>query len=199
MSQPTNQRNAPSAAPAPSSGVSYGASSGDRVAIALGSNLGDSCAILDAALKALAYTADITLNAQSSYYQTVAVGPPQPDYLNASALLSTSLSPQTLLNTLFDIEKQFGRVRRERWGPRLLDIDLLLFDDQVIATDGLQVPHPRMAERAFVLVPLAEIAPDWIDPLSGQAIATLLTAVDCSGVTRYSRSLTGAAPCPDGS
>ena len=153
-------------------------------AIALGSNLGDSVAILESALKILAQTPGISLQAQSGWYQTKAVGPPQPDYLNGCAILQTQMSPPQLLETLLGIEAKFGRLRRERWGPRTLDLDLLLFDDIILDTDTLQLPHPRMRERAFVLVPLAEIAPDWIEPVSGIAIAELLRTVDCSGVRR---------------
>jgi 2-amino-4-hydroxy-6-hydroxymethyldihydropteridine diphosphokinase len=153
-----------------------------RVAIALGSNLGDSHQILEAALKTLAHHPQISLEALSSYYQTAPVGPPQPDYLNICAIVRTALSPQDLLTVLLETEKQFGRVRRERWGPRLLDMDLLLFDDQMIDQPSLQVPHPRMHERAFVLVPLSEIAPNWVHPVLGKAIATLRQAVDCFGV-----------------
>ncbi|MBD2464200.1 2-amino-4-hydroxy-6-hydroxymethyldihydropteridine diphosphokinase [Oscillatoria sp. FACHB-1407] len=154
-----------------------------RAAIALGSNLGDSYSILQAALTALGKTPGVALETHSGFYQTLAVGPPQPDYLNCSALVSTSLTPEHLLRSLLAIELQFGRVRRERWGPRLLDLDLLLFDDLVLDTPTLTLPHPRMHERAFVLVPLSEIAPDWIQPISGKAIADLVKTVDCSGVT----------------
>jgi 2-amino-4-hydroxy-6-hydroxymethyldihydropteridine diphosphokinase len=153
-------------------------------AIALGSNLGDSLAIVEAALETLAETPDIVLQARSSWYQTKAVGPPQPDYINGCALLHVQTTPQMLLETLLGIEAQFGRVRRERWGPRSLDLDLLLYDDLILDTPTLQLPHPRMRERAFVLLPLAEIAPNWVEPVSGKAIAELLQAVDCSGVHR---------------
>jgi 2-amino-4-hydroxy-6-hydroxymethyldihydropteridine diphosphokinase len=153
-------------------------------AIALGSNLGDSLAIVEAALETLAETPDIVLQARSSWYQTKAVGPPQPDYINGCALLHVWKTPQMLLETLLGIEAQFGRVRRERWGPRSLDLDLLLYDDLILDTPALQLPHPRMRERAFVLLPLAEIAPNWVEPVSGKAIAELLQAVDCSGVHR---------------
>lgn len=155
-----------------------------QCAIALGSNLGDSRAILEAALESLAATPVIILQARSSWYQTKAVGPPQPDYINGCALLQVKTSPQLLLETLLGIEAQFGRVRRERWGPRSLDLDLLLYDDLILDTPTLVLPHPRMQERAFVLVPLAEIAPDWVEPVSGIAIAELVQAVDCSGVSR---------------
>jgi 2-amino-4-hydroxy-6-hydroxymethyldihydropteridine diphosphokinase len=153
-----------------------------RVAIALGSNVGDSATILKSALDMLDGTPGIALEAKSHYYRTVAVGPPQPDVLNACALLSTTLEPQELLTTLLQIEARFGRVRQERWGPRSLDLDLLLFDDQILQQPNLQIPHPRMNQRAFVLVPLAEIAADWVEPVSGKAIAELLQQVDCSGV-----------------
>lgn len=155
-----------------------------QCAIALGSNLGDSRAILEAALATLVATPDINLQAKSSWYQTKAVGPPQPDYINGCALLHVQTPPQMLLETLLKIEAQFGRVRRERWGARSLDLDLLLYDDLILDTPTLQLPHPRMKERAFVLVPLREIAPDWVEPVSGCAITELVQAVDCSGVHR---------------
>jgi 2-amino-4-hydroxy-6-hydroxymethyldihydropteridine diphosphokinase len=159
-----------------------------RAAIALGSNLGDSHQILKSALATLNASPHIAVDAVSEIYQTVAVtlsaAPPQPDYLNACAVLSTTLTPQALLDTLLEIEAQFGRVRWERWGARLLDLDLLLFDDLVIEQSGLQIPHPRMVERAFVLVPLADIAADWVEPVSGKAIAFWAQQVDCSGVQK---------------
>lgn len=153
-----------------------------RSAIALGSNLGDSRTILDNALKILAQTPGVTLQRCSSWYQTAPVGPSQPDYLNGCALLDVQLTPEELLTSLLDIEAQFGRIRKERNGPRTLDLDILLFDDLILDNPNLQIPHPRMRERAFVLVPLAEIAPDWIEPVSGQAIAQLVQTLDCSGV-----------------
>jgi len=151
-------------------------------AIALGSNLGNSPLILKSAIEAIAHTKAVLLQAESSFYQTVAVGPAQPDYLNACVIVKTSLSPFALLNALLAIEQQFGRVRHHRWGPRFLDLDLLLFDDLILDTPNLQIPHPRMVNRAFVLVPLAEIAADWIEPISGKSITELVEAVDCSGV-----------------
>ena len=157
---------------------------GKLFAIALGSNLGDSRSILESALFVLARTPAIALKAHSSWYRTKAIGPPQPDYINGCAVLQADMSPEELLNTLLAIENKFGRIRRERWGPRTLDLDLLLCDDMVLDTPSLQLPHPGMRERAFVLVPLAEIAPNWIDPVSGMAIGQLLEQVDCSGVCR---------------
>jgi len=151
-------------------------------ALALGSNLGDSQAILETAIAQLAVISGIELKSTSSWYKTKAVGPPQPDYINGCATLQVAMTPQLLLDTLLAIEQKFGRVRQERWGPRSLDLDLLLYDQLILDTPNLQIPHPRMRERAFVLVPLAEIAPDWIDPVSGCAIKQLVKDVDCSDV-----------------
>ncbi len=156
-----------------------------QCAIALGSNLGDSCAILAEALVTLDQTPGIAVQARSSWYQTRAVGPLQPDYINGCTLLQVQLTPQLLLETLLGIEAKFGRVRQQRWGPRSLDLDLLLYDDLILDTPTLVLPHPRMRERAFVLVPLAEIAPNWVEPVSGKAIAELVQAVDCSGVLQF--------------
>jgi 2-amino-4-hydroxy-6-hydroxymethyldihydropteridine diphosphokinase len=156
-------------------------------AIGLGSNLGDSRAILAAALSALNRTTGIQVLVRSHWYRTPPIGPPQPDYLNGCALLQTTHSPLSLLDILLTVENQFGRVRTERWGARSLDLDLLLYADQILSTPRLELPHPRLRERAFVLVPLAEIAPDWIEPVTGLAIADLASRVDWSGIQ----------PCPN--
>ncbi len=151
-------------------------------AIALGSNLGDSRATLENTLKTIDQTPGITLKTYSSWYKTAPIGPSQPDYLNGCAVLEVQLTPQELLTTLLAIEDKFGRVRQERWGARTLDLDVLLFGDLILETPKLQIPHPRMTERAFVLVPLAEIAPDWVEPVSGKVISQLVEKVDSSGV-----------------
>jgi len=156
----------------------------ERCAIALGSNLGDSKALLESALVALDRTLGITLEKCSSWYKTIAIGPPQPDYLNGCALLTVQLAPEALLATLLQIETQFGRVRQQHWGPRTLDLDLLLYGRTILELPHLQLPHPRMTKRAFVLVPLAEIAPHWIEPISEKTIQALVQAVDCSGVQK---------------
>ena len=147
-------------------------------AIALDSNLGDSRATLEAALKNLDQTPGITVKTYSCWYKTAPIGPPQPDYLNGCAILEVQLSPSELLETVLDLERKFGRVRRERWGPRTIDIDILLFADLILSTPELEIPHPRMNERAFVLVPLAEIAFDWREPVSGETIGQLVKKVD---------------------
>ncbi|EAW34392.1 2-amino-4-hydroxy-6-hydroxymethyldihydropteridine diphosphokinase [Lyngbya sp. PCC 8106] len=152
-------------------------------AIALGSNLGDSRATLENTLKTIDQTPGITVKTYSSWYKTAPIGPSQPDYLNGCAVLEVQLTPQELLTTLLAIEDKFGRVRQERWGARTLDLDVLLFGDLILETPKLQIPHPRMTERAFVLVPLAEIAPDWVEPVSGKVISQLVEKVDSSGVT----------------
>jgi 2-amino-4-hydroxy-6-hydroxymethyldihydropteridine diphosphokinase len=124
----------------------------------------------------------IELIAVSSWYQTAPIGPPQPDYLNGCATVKTSLRALDLLTILQAIETDFGRVRREVWGARTLDLDLLLYDNLIVDLPTLQIPHPRMLERAFVLIPLAEIAPDWREPKSGESIATLCNKLEYAGV-----------------
>jgi 2-amino-4-hydroxy-6-hydroxymethyldihydropteridine diphosphokinase len=153
-----------------------------KCAIALGSNLGDSKQILNQALDLLSQISGIELISHSSWYETVPVGPPQPNYVNGCAILETKLLPEDLLQILLKIEQQFGRIRQERWGPRILDLDILLYGDLMLEIPNLTIPHPRMNERAFVLVPLAEIAAHWIEPISKQTILQLSQAIDCSGI-----------------
>jgi 2-amino-4-hydroxy-6-hydroxymethyldihydropteridine diphosphokinase len=155
----------------------------NRCAIGLGSNLGDSPRILQEAIDRLRSIPQIQLEKVASYYRTKPIGPPQPDYLNSAATLTTSLSPWQLLDILQEIENLAGRTREVHWGPRTLDLDLLLFGVWQIDSPRLQVPHPRMAERGFVLLPLAEIAGDW--ECAGFTIRQRLSAVDCSGVVHH--------------
>lgn len=161
-----------------------------QCAIALGSNLGDSLVIVQAALDHLNSNPQVEVAKVSHWYRTKPVteaiaGPSlervttesssatQPDYINGCALLQTSLMPNSLLAVLLATEAHFGRERRERWGARTLDLDILLYEDVILDTPNLTIPHPRMCDRAFVLLPLAEIVPDWIHPINGIAIAKL--------------------------
>lgn len=149
-----------------------------EAAIALGSNLGDSAAILDAAVRQLDESDGITVEAVSPSIETEPVGPiEQGAFLNAACVVSTVRSPRQLLNRLLEIEADHGRIRSDaaKWGPRMLDLDLLLYDDRIVDEPGLIVPHPRMAERRFVLEPLAAIAPDWVHPVFGRSVQSLLS------------------------
>lgn len=135
---------------------------------------------LDRALGSLRAHPNIKLRAVSRYYQTPPVGGPdrQGPFLNAAATLVTSLDPQAVLAVLQEIEADAGRLRHVRWGERTLDLDLLLHDDTILDVPRLTLPHPRLALRRFVLVPLSEIAPDVRDPLTGQTAAQLLAHLD---------------------
>ena len=144
-----------------------------KVAIALGSNLGDRELTLRGALDLLAGSIH-DLHA-STFRETDPVGVgAQPRFLNGAAVGETSLEPAALLTTLLGIEQEFGRERPHEGAPRTLDLDLILFGDAVIAEPGLEVPHPRFRERRFVLEPLAEIASEWRDPVTGLTVGELL-------------------------
>jgi 2-amino-4-hydroxy-6-hydroxymethyldihydropteridine diphosphokinase len=127
--------------------------------IALGSNLGDRLATLGLAVARLRDEPGFALRRVSHSYETEPVGPPQPRYLNAVAQVGTLLSPRATLSRLQQIEEQLGRLRREKWGSREIDLDLLLYGDRELRETGLTLPHPLYKERAFVLVPLCEISP----------------------------------------
>ncbi len=151
-----------------------------RAAIALGSNIGDRESHLRAALLRLATLPRTRLVAASSFHETAPVGPiPQPNFLNAAAILDTDLPPLDLLAELHRIERERARdrAREERWGPRTLDLDLLLVANLVLTHDDLILPHPRMHERRFVLAPLAEIAPDWVVPTKHKTVRQLLAEI----------------------
>ncbi|TLS17266.1 MAG: 2-amino-4-hydroxy-6-hydroxymethyldihydropteridine diphosphokinase [Betaproteobacteria bacterium] len=144
-----------------------------RAFIALGANLEDPAAQVRAALADLTGSGDISLVAASSLYRTAPIGADGPDYINAVAAVDTPLPPAGLLSRLFAVEAHFGRTRSYRNAPRTLDLDLLLYDDQVLDGPELTLPHPRLHLRAFVLVPLAEIAPDLALPGRGSVAAWL--------------------------
>ncbi len=141
--------------------------------LGLGSNLGDRRANLQRAVDLLAAVEGVSPVRSSRVYETVPVGPPQPDFLNAVIEVEASLSARGLLEACLGVEAQMGRVRAERWGPRIVDVDLLTWGREEIDEPGLHVPHPRMHERAFVLAPLLELDGD--PPLPGHRRATDLT------------------------
>jgi 2-amino-4-hydroxy-6-hydroxymethyldihydropteridine diphosphokinase len=147
--------------------------------IAFGSNLGDRLAHMRAAFEMLDAHDSITCTARSSLYETAAVGGPpgQGPYLNAAVAIRTILEPAALLARCLQIESHLGRVRSEPWGPRTIDLDLLLYSDRIVESESLIVPHPRMHERRFVLVPLAEIAPAAMHPVLRCSVSTLLNRI----------------------
>lgn len=150
--------------------------------VGLGANLGDPPAQLDAALDALAAQPGVRLLQCSRYWRSDAIGPqPQPDYCNAACSIETQLAPEALLNLLLDLEDAAGRTREQRWGPRVLDLDLLHVDGVHRATTRLTLPHPQIARRPFVLLPLAEVAPTLAIPGVGE-IAALAERCDRSGL-----------------
>lgn len=152
--------------------------------IALGSNLGDRAASIAAALHAMGSLPQTSLLRASNPVETDPVSPiPQPPYLNAAAVIRTALPARELLGGLLEIERRLGRTRvpGERWGPRTIDLDLLLYGNHVIDEPGLTIPHPRMGRRLFVLIPLADIAPDLIVPGLGLSVAALRDSLLAAG------------------
>lgn len=155
-----------------------------RAYVGIGGNAGDVEITLTEALWAVDALPQTSIRQQSAFYRTPAWGrTDQPDFLNAVVELQTRMPARVLLNALLEIEQRFGRVRSaaDRWGPRAVDLDLLLYGEDVIDEPGLSVPHPHLHERAFVLVPLAEIAPQLAIPGHGD-VKALLAAVDTTGI-----------------
>ncbi|MFC6490490.1 2-amino-4-hydroxy-6-hydroxymethyldihydropteridine diphosphokinase [Nitratireductor sp. GCM10026969] len=155
----------------------------NRAFLGLGGNIGDPARAMAAALRELDASAETRVVGVSALYRTPPWGKrDQPDFLNAVAAVETGLRPRDLLTFCLDIERELKRERRERWGPRPIDIDILFFGDERVAEEGLEIPHPRMLERAFVLVPLAEIAPGLV--VDGRTVAEHLERIDASGIDR---------------
>jgi 2-amino-4-hydroxy-6-hydroxymethyldihydropteridine diphosphokinase len=144
--------------------------------IAIGANQGNREANIHLAIEKLRATQDIEVGKVSSLLENPAVGGPtdSADFLNAVVQVHTSLSPRDLLTHLLEIERDLGRIRREKWGPRLIDLDLILYGDAIIAEEGLHVPHPLMHTRTFVLQPLTEIAPNARHPILNMTAQQLL-------------------------
>jgi 2-amino-4-hydroxy-6-hydroxymethyldihydropteridine diphosphokinase len=142
--------------------------------LGLGSNLGDRLDFLQQAIDLLDADSKVDVDAVSTVYETEPVGgPEQEPFLNLATRVRTRRSPRRLLRLCHDVEEALGRIRAERWGPRTIDVDILLWNGRVVATQALQIPHPRLAERAFALVPLVEIAPGMTMP-DGTSLATLV-------------------------
>lgn len=154
-----------------------------EVYIALGTNLGNRIANLHHAVEII--SSKIILMKLSAIYETAPWGIlDQPAFLNQTLYGRTHLSPQALLDFLKQSEIDLGRRPTVKYGPRLIDLDILFYDDLVLSSPRLTIPHPHLAERAFVLVPLADIAPDFVHPVIGKSVCQLMALVDCSGVSR---------------
>ena len=145
--------------------------------LALGSNLGDRLEHLRAAARRLDETQGLEVVRSSRVYETEPVGPPQPPYLNAVIEVHTTLNPRELLEAALGVEESLGRVRAERWGPRTIDVDILVYDEQTIDEPDLAIPHPRMHERGFVLVPLGELDADAMLP-GGRRLSSVRLSPD---------------------
>jgi 2-amino-4-hydroxy-6-hydroxymethyldihydropteridine diphosphokinase len=156
----------------------------ERIYIGMGSNLADPAEQLRSAVEALGQLPQTTLAGVSAFYQSDSLLPGQPRYTNAVTALDSSLAPIELLDALQAIENDHGRERLERWGPRTLDLDILLFGDRLIDEPRLKVPHYQIQERAFVLYPLAELAPQDLRLADGRTLPDLLAACPFVGLER---------------
>lgn len=156
----------------------------EQVLIGFGSNQGESLRICSEAIDTLGKDPHVEILRVSSFYRTEPVGEVEQDwFVNGVIHARTSLNPKGLLDLLHRVESAFGRIRKVRWGPRTLDLDILFFGDTEIVSHGLTIPHPRLHERCFVLVPLAEIAPGWIHPTLKVTVRDLLARLpDCDNL-----------------
>ncbi|MCJ2141725.1 2-amino-4-hydroxy-6-hydroxymethyldihydropteridine diphosphokinase [Methylobacterium sp. E-066] len=154
-----------------------------RAYLGIGSNIGDMAAMLDRAVAGLAATPGITFVARSADYRTPPWGKTdQPWFLNGAVAVDTDLDPHGLLDACLSVEHTLGRIREERWGPRVIDIDVLAYEGAMVDDARLVLPHRHVRERAFVLVPLAEIAPDLV--IGGERVADALAKLDQAGIER---------------
>ena len=152
------------------------------VQLSLGSNLGDRESALQDAVRALAQVDGVIVTAHSHCYETEPIGiKDQPPFLNMAVEIETALAPLELLKTVKSIEKQLGRKKTIHWGPREIDIDIILWGQEVFNSERLTLPHKEFRDRAFVLVPMAEIAPDAVDPITGETIAALAQRPEVEG------------------
>ncbi|MFZ1043838.1 MAG: 2-amino-4-hydroxy-6-hydroxymethyldihydropteridine diphosphokinase [Anaerolineales bacterium] len=152
--------------------------------LALGTNLGDRPANLRAAIETL--PSEINVITESKVYETPPWGyENQPAFLNMAVKCETNLEPESLLKRLKQLEVQLGREQSFHWGPRLIDIDILFYDDLILESESLIIPHPRLQERGFVLVPLADIASDFVHPVLKKTIKELLASVDINDIHPY--------------
>jgi 2-amino-4-hydroxy-6-hydroxymethyldihydropteridine diphosphokinase len=163
--------------------------------LGLGSNLGDKAAMLDAAVTALSASPGITVTARSRNYRTPPWGDTDQDwFLNAAVGIETALPPHALLEACLSAETRLGRVRERRWGPRVIDIDVLHYAGATVSDERLVLPHRFLRERAFVLVPLAEIAPDLV--IGGESVVEALGKLDRSGIEPVDGPASTGRPTP---
>ena len=152
--------------------------------IGIGSNLGDKLSNCLKAIEAVDRVPDCSVVGQSGFYRTEPVGVERQDwYVNGVLFLSTDISPQDLLTSILAVEKEMGRKRNKKWASRIIDLDLLLFGQDVIKKDDLAIPHPLMHRRRFVLMPMVQLAPDLIHPVLGKSMADLLDDISDEGQT----------------
>ena len=153
-----------------------------RAFIGAGANLGEPVRQIMQAQDELEKSPGVKFLGASSLYRTQPMGPiAQPPFINAVFSLECGMSPKDLLALLLSVEEKMGRIRKERWGPRVIDLDLLFYGDMVISEQGLEVPHPRLHERRFVLTPLVEIAPDVVHPVLKKSASDLLAGLPAEG------------------
>lgn len=158
-----------------------------RAYLGIGSNIGDKAAMLDAAVAGLAECAGIRVTARSADYRTPPWGDTEQDwFLNGALEVETTLDPHALLDACLDVERALGRVRERRWGPRVIDIDVLSYEGAAVSDERLILPHRFVRERAFVLVPLVEIAPDLV--IGGERVTAALAKLDRSGIEPVPRA-----------